>query len=1051
MTTKQFLLMFLFYMPFFAKADTTLVSFSDSWKYFDSGYLPASNWSQIGYNDSAWAIGNGEFGYGDGDETTIINYGGDPNNKFITTYFRKTIALNNPYDFASYHLDLKRDDGAIVYINGTEVFRSNMAAGNVGYSTSAYTDCVDDGNALQSIVLVPADFLSGINVIAVEVHQINNISSDMSFDLQLNAYNNFVPQLLRQPYLQMVADSAITIRWRTNVLCQTAVLYGNDPDSLNFTMTDSVNVIDHEIRLTGLSPDTRYYYAVSDGINILQGDSNNYFKTAPVKGMSKHVRIWSMGDTGINTIDQNNVRDAFLNYNDTLPIDLLYMLGDNAYYSGTDQEYQDAFFQNHYEDILKNIPVFSVAGNHENYTANAITQTGPYYDIFTFPKNGECGGLPSGSEAYYSFDYGNIHFIALETNTLSLLQTGSVMLNWLQSDITATQQKWKIVVFHNSPYTKGGHNSDTETDLILIRQNIMPILDQHKVDLVLCGHNHVYERSYFMDGHYGLSSTFDSTMVVDSSYGQLPQPYLKKSSKDYKGLVVVQAGCSGVLDPVGPEWPHPAMKRYYDQELGSLLIEIEADTLTVTFVDNNVGAPQVLDAFSVVKECDVVPQLTVPVTKVCVTDDPVQLSATPIGGFFSGLGVVDTVFNPTVAGKGIHTIAYTYNDMYGCHVIDTKTIEVVGGVPSQPSGIVGSVLVCPPSSNEVLSIQSLPDADSYIWTASAGVDFTSSNTDTLVNFDINAVLPQYNISVSALNICGSSNPSVVSLTSVKSFPVSLTGNSVVCPGDTFVCSVNAFSSLSSYWWQATDNIFLNGQSGIVNTFNTLQVNASVDSNFVYGRICVASKEACLKNNAVSCIELSTKPPVPGVISGPAAVLGGSSGVSYSIVPVSGATDYFWTVTGDATVASGQFGNAITVDFLPAFTGGYVAVKSRSNCDESDEVAKLIKSYVIQVAQNSVAQNKVANEYSHDRLISVYPNPIGNEMHLRMLLKESSLTVLIILKDVAGKEVGKWVKKVFPDEDDITLDVSFLSNGIYYLCVTSDNLHWNGVVLKQKNQ
>lgn len=345
MTTKQFLLMFLFYMPFFAKADTTLVSFSDSWKYFDSGYLPASNWSQIGYNDSAWAIGNGEFGYGDGDETTIINYGGDPNNKFITTYFRKTIALNNPYDFASYHLDLKRDDGAIVYINGTEVFRSNMAAGNVGYSTSAYTDCVDDGNALQSIVLVPADFLSGINVIAVEVHQINNISSDMSFDLQLNAYNNFVPQLLRQPYLQMVADSAITIRWRTNVLCQTAVLYGNDPDSLNFTMTDSVNVIDHEIRLTGLSPDTRYYYAVSDGINILQGDSNNYFKTAPVKGMSKHVRIWSMGDTGINTIDQNNVRDAFLNYNDTLPIDLLYMLGDNAYYSGTDQEYQDAFFK----------------------------------------------------------------------------------------------------------------------------------------------------------------------------------------------------------------------------------------------------------------------------------------------------------------------------------------------------------------------------------------------------------------------------------------------------------------------------------------------------------------------------------------------------------------------------------------------------------------------------------------------------------------------------------------------------------------------------------
>ncbi|HOZ90027.1 MAG TPA: metallophosphoesterase [Bacteroidia bacterium] len=1050
MTTKQFLLAFLFCLPLFSKADTTLVSFNDAWKYFDNGYLPATNWNQIMYNDSAWAIGNGEFGYGDGDETTVVSYGGDPNNKFVTTYFRKTISLNNPYDFASYHLDLKRDDGAIVYINGTEVFRSNMTSGSVGFNTPAYSDCVDDGMALQSIVLVPADFLAGVNVIAVEVHQINNVSSDLSFDLQLNAYNNFVPQLLRQPYLQMVADSAITIRWRTNVSCQTAVLYGNDPDSLNFSVSDSANVIDHEIRLTGLSPDTRYFYALGDGTNVLQGDSNNYFKTAPVKGMPKPVRIWSMGDTGINTIDQNNVRDAFLNYNDSLPIDLLYMLGDNAYYSGTDQEYQDAFFQNHYEDILKNIPVFSVAGNHENYTANAITQTGPYYDIFTFPKNGECGGVPSGSEAYYSFDYSNIHFIALETNTLSLLQPGSDMLNWLQSDIAATQQKWKIVVFHNSPYTKGGHNSDTETDLILIRQNIMPILDQHKVDLVLCGHNHVYERSYFMDGHYGLSSTFDSTMVVDSSFGELPQPYLKKSSKNYKGLVVVQAGCSGVLDPIGPQWPHPAMKRYYDQELGSLLIEIETDTLTVTFVDNNVSSPQVLDEFSVVKECNVVPQLTVPVAKVCVTDDPVQLSATPIGGFFSGLGVVDTVFNPTVAGQGIHTIAYTYNDIYGCHVTDTKTIEVVGGVPSQPFGIVGSILVCPPSNNEVLSIQSLPDADSYIWSASAGVNLTSSNTDTLIKFDINTVLPQYNISVSALNICGSSIPSLVNITSVKSFPVSLTGNSVICPGDTSVYTVNVFNSLSSYWWQPSEHVFLNGQSDIINTFNTLHVNASVDSSFTEGKICVASKEACLRNNAVSFIDLSTKPPVPGVISGPAAVLGGSNGVVYSIVPVSGATGYFWTVTGDAILTAGQFGNSVTVDFLPSFTGGYVGVKSQSNCDESIEVSKRIKTYIIQVSQNTVSQTRIANEYNQDKIVSVYPNPIGNEMHVKLLLQDASSNVLVVLKDVAGKEVGKWSKKVFSDEDDITLNVSGLSSGVYFLCVTTDNMQWNGVVVKQND-
>ena len=85
MTAKRFLLILFFYLPLFTNADTTLVSFNDSWRFFDLGYLPNANWSQIGYNDSTWVIGNGEFGYGDGDETTIINYGSDPNNKYIIT------------------------------------------------------------------------------------------------------------------------------------------------------------------------------------------------------------------------------------------------------------------------------------------------------------------------------------------------------------------------------------------------------------------------------------------------------------------------------------------------------------------------------------------------------------------------------------------------------------------------------------------------------------------------------------------------------------------------------------------------------------------------------------------------------------------------------------------------------------------------------------------------------------------------------------------------------------------------------------------------------
>jgi hypothetical protein len=93
---------------------------------------------------------------------------------------------------------------------------------------------------------------------------------------------------------------------------------------------------------------------------------------------------------------------------------------------------------------------------------------------------------------------------------------------------------------------------------------------------------------------------------------------------------------------------------------------------------------------------------------------------------------------------------------------------------------------------------------------------------------------------------------------------------------------------------------------------------------------------------------------------------------------------------------------------------------------------------------------LTSEYNQDKLISVYPNPIGNEMHIKMVLKESSSSVSFVIKDVAGKEVGKWIKKVFSDEDEIALNVSGLSNGVYYLCVTTDNMQWNGVVVKQNN-
>src|SRR5438552_16877275 len=135
--------------------------------------------------------------------------------------------------------------------------------------------------------------------------------------------------------------------------------------------------------------------------------------------------------------------------------------------------------------------------------------------MFTLPKAAEAGGMASGTEDYYSFDYGNVQFICLDSMTSDRSPSGA-MMTWLQNDLASTTLNWIIAYWHHPPYSKGSHNSDTEQQLIEMRQNANPILESHGVDLVLTGHSHSYERSFLLDGHYGTSNTLTSAMIKDS-------------------------------------------------------------------------------------------------------------------------------------------------------------------------------------------------------------------------------------------------------------------------------------------------------------------------------------------------------------------------------------------------------------------------------------------------------------------------------------------------------------------------------------------------------
>lgn len=161
---------------------TTLLAAGSTWKYRDTGVDLGTAWRNYYYDDSAWASGAAPLGYGDPMATTI-GYGPDATNKYTTTYFRRTFTATN--GFSTLTLNLRRDDGAVVYLNGTEVARTNMPSGTVTAATLATTAIAGADETTYFPLTISGQLYNGINVLAVEIHQSGGTSSDIGFDCSL--------------------------------------------------------------------------------------------------------------------------------------------------------------------------------------------------------------------------------------------------------------------------------------------------------------------------------------------------------------------------------------------------------------------------------------------------------------------------------------------------------------------------------------------------------------------------------------------------------------------------------------------------------------------------------------------------------------------------------------------------------------------------------------------------------------------------------------------------------------------------------------------------
>jgi hypothetical protein len=289
------------------------------------------------------------------------------------------------------------------------------------------------------------------------------------------------------------------------------------------------------------------------------------------------------------------VRDAYYSFTGSRETDLWILLGDNAYTDGTDAEYQDAVFDM-YPSTLKSSVLWSTLGNHDGHSADSGTQTGPYYEIFSLPRQAEAGGVPSGTEAYYSFDYGNIHFVCLDSYDSDTSPDGD-MMTWLTNDLAASSSQWLVAFWHHPPYSKGSHDSDDEGQLIDMREQALPILESFGVDLILSGHSHAYERSFYLNGHYDTSNTLAQSMILDAGDGRpRGDGAYTRASGAKEGAVYVVAGSSGQTS--GGSLDHPAMYISLN-ELGSLVVDVDGATLDVSFIDD---AAVVRDSFRILKQ-----------------------------------------------------------------------------------------------------------------------------------------------------------------------------------------------------------------------------------------------------------------------------------------------------------------------------------------------------------------------------------------------------------------------------------------------------------------
>ncbi len=380
-------------------------------------------------------------------------------------------------------------------------------------------------------------------------------------------------QIVRGPYLQSMTSESVLIQWRTASPQSSQVTLLTKGEKNSRVIADTNRVIDHIVKVSGLRPSKTYTYTISQ-------NHQGSFHTKPKSGDPTSVRIWALGDFGYDTPNQKAVAASVKNFMAAKPIDAWIWLGDNAYNTGKEEEYQKYVFDVYQADFFPNLALYPSPGNHD-YAGKHDPTKPPYFTIFSLPSGGQSGGIPSRSESYYSVDYGSLHLISLDTELRDtagnqVMDGKGDQYEWLAKDLAANRLPFTIVYFHKPPYSKGSHDSDTESDMKNMREKVNPLFEKFKVDIVLAGHSHVYERTFPMRGHLGINDSFDAAKHV---FATEKSPNYYQVGKNGQGVIYIVNGSGGKLGGRQPGFPLKSAV-YTNTEIGgSMILDVSKSKL----------------------------------------------------------------------------------------------------------------------------------------------------------------------------------------------------------------------------------------------------------------------------------------------------------------------------------------------------------------------------------------------------------------------------------------------------------------------------------------